>query len=182
MPTYDFGMALFTAFDPKGEAGGDVRDTLPNLLVDAILPALDKVAKQQAEAKFAGYYTAEGANSSITVGTDDKPGLKLTGWISNGVDLLDKLWAADVPNLDYRILPNELFEGNLVGFTSFYQSATPAPAEGVFYDLLRADWLDVDELNYGNIPIGQFVFELDAAGKAESIQVRALRTILHRKG
>lgn len=84
------------------------------------------------------------------------------------------------PNLDFRILPNQLNTGNQIGFTSFYQSAMPPPKNGTFFWNCPG-WVDVDELTFGNIPLGQMVFNVDENGMAISVEARAFRTTLQRQ-
>ncbi|KAK5710719.1 hypothetical protein LTR15_012875 [Elasticomyces elasticus] len=181
VPTYDIGITLFTAWDPAGSSGGVVRDELPNLLANTILPALDQVAKGQAIINFAGHYSNPQTNSSITISTDSNPALKVSAWVSNSVDIFNDVLGSLAPDLDLRILPNELYQGRKVGFTSYYQSAVAKPADGTWY-LQCAGWIDVDELTVGNVPLGQLVFSVGEDGKASSVESRALRQVLVRQG
>ncbi|KAK5719810.1 hypothetical protein LTR17_015099 [Elasticomyces elasticus] len=181
VPTYDIGITLMTAWDPAGTSGGAVRDELPNQLLNALLPALDEIAKKQAVANFAGQYINPQTNSSITIGTDANPALKVTAWSYNGVDIFNNVLGSLAPDLDLRILPNELYQGSKVGFTSYYQSAVPPSANGTWY-LQCAGWIDVDELTVANLPLGQLVFTVGDEGKAMSVESRALRQVLSRQG
>ena len=151
-------------------------------MVEAVLPILDAIALDQAVSSFAGTYasTDKGSNSSLTIAGDASVGLTVTEWIENGVDLIDELFATLYPHLSFRIVPNQLFDGNQVGFTSFYQSATPPAASDEFF-WPCSSWVDVDGENFGNIPLGQFVFEIGEAGKATSADVRSFRTTLQRQ-
>jgi hypothetical protein len=139
---------------------------------------IDDIAKKQAAAKFAGRYVSTATNSSLTVSTNSADsGLIVTEWISNGADLWG-FFNSVVPNLVFRLLPNQLFSGNKVGFTGFYESPE-APSNGTWYWQCPG-WVDVDEFTFGNIPIGQMVFEVGSDGKAASVDVRALRITLTR--
>ncbi|KAK5684575.1 hypothetical protein LTS10_004447 [Elasticomyces elasticus] len=181
VPTYDIGITLMTAWDPAGTSGGVVRNELPNQLFNALLPALDEIAKKQAVANFAGQYINPQTNSSITIGTDANPALKVTAWSFNGVDIFNNVLGLLAPDLDLRILPNELYQESKVGFTSYYQSAAPPPANGTWY-LQCSGWIDVDELTVRNLPLGQLVFTVGEDGKAMSVESRALRQVLIRQG
>ena len=177
-PYHDIGFTLLTAETLSNSA---VRNELPFSLIETVLPVLDEVAKDQTETNFAGRYSDKATNSSLTLTTGgSQTGLKITGWISNGVDLYAFL-APQVPNLVWRLLPNQLdYSDKQVGFTSYYASAAPPNATANTLEEC-AGWFDVDELTYGNIPLGQIVFDVDGSGKATTAHARALRAIYKRE-
>ena len=175
VPQYNFGITVFTA-GPES-----VRDDAPNILADTILPAIDDIARDQAESRFAGHYAAPHGNSSVTVTTTGSDsGLKVTQWINNGVDVFNFL-KTFVPNIVFRLQPNQLgADDSKIGFTSYYSSSTPPPANGSFL-FSCPGWFGVDELTYGNIPLGQMLFTVDDTGRASSVELRSLRTTLNRQ-
>ena len=178
IPTYDFGISVFTA----GDASADfVRADLPNVLVDAIAPVLDQIARDQSAKSFVGHYSSDSSNSSVTVTTNShNTGLIVTQWISNGADLFALLSSA-VPNIVFRIIPNQLPVGEgKIAFTGYYASSTPPPVNGTFFWNCPG-WVDVDELTYGNIPLGQMVFTVGEDGVASGVEVRGLREMLKRQ-
>ena len=183
VPEYDFG---FTVFTTSAEAVGQARDALPSLLADEMLPVLAQIAREQNMKKFADRYAATGygANSSITIISDDLPALRLTEWIHNGTDMFQQIFSlAGGPDVDYRLVPNQLPQTspNLQSFTSVYQKPLAAAPEGDFYSQCQT-WFDVDQLGYGNVPLGQFTFEMDpTTGKATSVHSMAMRTTLVRQ-
>ena len=168
-------MTIFTAGDE------DARNDLPNILVDAILPVLDEIAKDQATKNIAGQYVSKQTNSSISITTGgSNAGLKVTQWTSNGVDLLKQIESVFGPQV-WRIMPNQLNSGDgKMSFTSFYTPNSPPPVNGTFFWNCPG-WVDVDEFTFGNIPLGQMEFELDSSGKASTVNVRALRETLTRQ-
>lgn len=177
IPDYNFGMTLLAA---SAKGAYSLRENLPNLLVDKILPVLEKIAKKQAEANFAGTYWSTTSNTSVTITTDSRPALKVTKFISNGVDMLDKVFSLFGKPVDFRILPNNLYDGNLIGFTGVYQGAVPPPRTGRFYGTCET-WLDVDDFTWNNVPLGQFVFELDGCGKSMVLNLTAFEQSLFKK-
>ena len=181
VPQYDFGFTVLTATNPGTVSGAVVRNDLPNKIVDIILPVLDAIAKEQSGSTFGGHYTSTTGNSSLTVGADrSNTGLIVTQWVSNGVDMIGKLFTLAGPDVVLRIVPNQIDYGNnKVGFTGYYIASTPPATNGTFY-LQCPGWLDVDELTYGNIPIGQMVFDLGSDSKAATVELRAFRTSLER--
>lgn len=156
--------------------GDDARNAIAAVILGELPAVLDDIAKAQASANFAGTYESSQTNSSLTVKADSN-GLVITAWINEGVDIFKDIFDKIAPDTDYRILPNNLYGGNEVGFTSFYQSAgsTGSPLLDCF------GWLLVDELTLGNIPLGQMMFQVDGSGKAVSVNTRAFRTTLERK-
>ena len=178
LPDYNFGFTLLSAAD-LDDLGSVIVNGIPNIVGNLMLPALDDVAKKQAICDFAGHYTSNTGNSSMKIAVSDaRPGLEVTQWISNSVDLLEVL-TATTPNLVYRIVPNHLFSGDKVGFTSFYQSATPPVGKDIWYGPCQG-WVEVDEWMYANIPLGQMVFTVSEKGKATSVNLRALEETLQR--
>ena len=175
IPAYNVGFTNFVAGNET------VRNELPGVITEIIMPVLDQIAKEQTTSRFAGHYTSTKTNSSLTLTTSgDDAGLKIMQWINNGVNVME-LFSADVPNLVWRILPNQLYDDeNHIGFTSLYESATLPPAEGDPF-FACPTWLDVDELTYGNIALGQMTFSLDSSEKASAVELRALRKTLERQ-
>lgn len=175
---YNIGLTILTAEDFGSGATSSVRDELPVTVLDAVLPVVDDIAKAQAGVNFAGTYFSSQVNSSLTIEADSS-GLMVTAWVNNGIDLFESLFTL-IPNIHYRIIPNGLYSGDEVGFTSFYQSATPAAANENWF-LACERWVGVDEVTFDNIPFGQMVFQVDGTGRAVSVETRALRTTLQRK-
>lgn len=182
IPQYDFGMTLLTATNPGTLAGSTVRTDFPNEIFPVILPALDNIARSQAKANYGGTYIDTKTNSSLTISTEpSNSGLIVTQWINNGVNALGLL-AITTPDIVLRLQPNQIDYGaNKVGFTSYYATATAPSADSGKIDFIKCDgWFDVDEFNYGNIPIGQMVFSLGADGSATDVELRAFRTTLQK--
>ncbi|KAF7190917.1 Beta-lactamase-like protein sdnR [Pseudocercospora fuligena] len=178
IPDYDFGIALLTA---SQNATGKVKNDLPNVVVNALLPVLEDIARQQSHQNFAGHYKTATGNSSVVITTDDWPALKVTEYISDGVDLLDTVFGLFGEDIDFRLIPNHLYPGpRKVGFTGVYQPPAKPLPEDQWYFPCQA-WLDIDDFTYGNVPLGQMVFDVDETGRACSVQLTALQQKLDRK-
>lgn len=55
----------------------------------ALIPAVEEAARAEADVSFSGHYAFANTsrlNSSMTIKTDDQPGLSVSQWISNGTD------------------------------------------------------------------------------------------------
>ena len=152
---------------------------IEKMIEKIFLPALEDVAREQAKASFSGRYTTNMENSSITIIVDKKPGLKISEWISDGVDLLgemrDQLSSYNFRQTDpdWRLYPNLLYPagGRTIGFAASSRwAAGPFPA-----------WETIDGVVYGSIGIDNFVIEMDENGeKAVSVEPLAYRIQLQR--
>jgi hypothetical protein len=62
---------------------------LADTLGDAILPAVQQAAMEEAQATYAGQYSSSALNSSVTITANiTKPGLGISTWSSNGTDMM----------------------------------------------------------------------------------------------
>lgn len=193
VPDYDVGFAVAVA-------GTGEHLWLDNLLADALLPALEGAAREQADAAYAGTYTAEeGVNSSIVLNTDPQlPGLGISSWVSNGTDMLASFAAliatlspsangtAPLPPSALRLYPTnverETGDGMEVAWRmSLDQQAGTAPT-GPFSTC--SSWVTVDLFALGKFAIDEFLFTLKReAGreKATSLKLRAFGVVLERE-
>lgn len=156
-----------------------------DLISATLIPALEHSAKAQARNRFAGTYTLSSpgnGNSSISIITDDGPGLRVTSWINNGANML-KAFAAlnkisDPSQLSIRLYPTGLESPGQISFRAVVPPSMP-PGIGPFTSSCIT-WVTVDSQVYGNVGIDEFVFDVDADGDAVSVSPRALRTVLQR--
>jgi len=183
VPDYEFGFSILTASTIGEGTTVALVYFIAEMIGSTVLPVLEKVAKDQAKATFAGHYAASNLNSSLTITVDDQPGLRVIDWVSNGTDFLEKFGhTSDGTYVDFRIQPNQLYTGNKVGFNGVSQ-ILPAQIYSGPLRLNCLSWTNVDRANYGNVGIGEFAFEIDpATGNATSVQPKALRINLERKG
>ena len=186
IPDYAVGFSILTA-TAAGEAPLTVY-LLADMLAGTIVPLLENIAKGQANATFGGHYAASNLNSSLTISTDDQPGLKVTQWVSNGTaNFPETLLGVDTSTgqyVDFRLQPNQLYPSNSgeVGFTATWQTL-PAPIYTGPFNLNCLAWGGGDSLTYGNVPVAQFVFQVDTkTGMATGVQPKALRVSLERQG
>lgn len=176
VPEFGIGFSVLTAAQ---KAGGKVKDDLPNVIVNALFPVLDQIAEQQSNQNFGGQYTLADSNTTVRITTDGALGLKVTEYVSNGVDILDTVFGLFGEDIDFRLKPNHLYYQSKVGFSGVYQPPQRPLPDGSFYWDCQT-WLDVDDFTYGSVPLGQFVFEVDDKGRACSVELKALRQKLTR--
>ncbi|KAL9072961.1 MAG: hypothetical protein Q9157_004912 [Trypethelium eluteriae] len=130
VPDFKFGFSILTANLIGSNVGAKNVYFIAEMLGSSILPALENVARQQANATFAGHYTsiASGLNSSLTVLVDIQPALRVENWVSNGTKIFEEVIGLDSTSgdyIDFRIQPNNLYSGNEVGFTRAWQIYRP---------------------------------------------------------
>ncbi|KAI0509467.1 putative secreted beta-lactamase [Xylaria bambusicola] len=180
LPAYNFGFSILSASSTARDA---VVDALSNDIVNTLLPALEAITKRQASENFAGRYTSPnmGTNTSITVTTDGSLGLRVTEYIASGVDLLGSVFALFGSDVEFRLIPNQLYDGRTrVGFSAVYQPPSEIPPKDEFYWPCQS-WLDIDDYTYANVPLGLIAFDLDADGNATFVRLVALRETLLRR-
>lgn len=191
LPDFDVGFSILTASSALVEMPVMVY-MLSDMLSAAALPALEDLARRQAEARFAGHYALSSTsaqhnqNSSLTVSTDDQAGLRVTHWISNGTDFLAQLAGGDEAlvggaYVDFRLYPNRLYVGDKqVGFTANWQTM-PQPVYAGPLDLNCISWGGLNAATHGNVGLAQFVFDVDPTKDVVvAVQPKALRVSLSR--
>jgi hypothetical protein len=179
VPTYNFGFTILTASTTSSKVWED----LTNVMAAKILPALETVGKGQAVENFVGRYSSTALNSSLSITTDELPGLKVAQWISNGTDL--KAMLDLTLGSDFRLIPNELYKAasGRIGFTGVYQSPmTGEKGNSTDFYWPCTSWTGVSALTYGNVGLEQFVFEVErGSGRARGVFSKGLRIVMGRE-
>lgn len=185
LPDYNVGFTILAA----GEGTTALVATLTDIVANALIPALEAAAREEADIIYTGTYSAPDTaktNSSLVISIDDGPGLKLEQWISDSVDMsqvLEALNRIDTP--DIRLYPTGLqqkrngclyqsFRAVFGSSTSSGESLGPVTGSSITWEL-------VDSYKYGNVGVDEFLFELDAGtGEVVSVSPRALRESLQK--
>ncbi|KAF9241899.1 hypothetical protein DTO013E5_6874 [Penicillium roqueforti] len=155
------------------------------MVADIMLPALDEVARNQAFERFGGTYalTSDSFNSSITVMADDGPGLVVSAWISNSVDMIESLMTlqgvADRSAIGIRLQPSGLETPGRISFLAVIYALPISEDAGPFIGSCFS-WILLESMVYGNVGLPEFEFTLDHDGDATSLSPRALRVTLPR--
>ncbi|KAJ5238421.1 hypothetical protein N7468_003040 [Penicillium chermesinum] len=175
-PDHDAGFVILAAGNNTHELGALSADTIS----ETLLPALEEAAKRQANTRFSGTYSQNNSNSSITIATDDGPGLVVTKWSNNGTNMLQSYATlngfTDPSQLDIRLYPTGLTSP---GQLSFRAVIPPLLPDGIGpFTSSCITWVTLDSHIYGNIGLDEFVFGIGDDGTADSISPRALRIIL----
>lgn len=172
IPDFNVGIVLMQA-GQTSTAGASILGAV----TDKLLPALDEVARLQADAAFSGTYTAsKGLNSSVKLTTTSGiPGLSITEWVSNGTDMrlkfiLDPEW--------FQMYPTNILSKNGKEF-SWRSSDFTVPDTGSPFEACPS-WGAIDRPTYGVYGLDEFVFHLGEDGKAWGIEPKALKIVLEK--
>ncbi|CAI6332151.1 unnamed protein product [Periconia digitata] len=177
LPDYDFGFVVGVA---GSEPGSD--NWVNDKITDAIIPALEDAAREEAHELYAGTYTANtnGTNSTIVLTTEaGKPGMSVTKFTSRGVDVLkamELLYGEEATTDVLRLIPTNLEQGlgnstTEIGWKLIKSAATPNEKPSA-WDACGS-WFNVDRPVYGQQSFDSIVFTLDSNGRAIKIRPRA---------
>ena len=183
-PEHDFGFSVYAA----GADATVQSSILADLVTATWIPAFEAAAREQAEADYVGTYSSSdpNLNSSITITLDGRPGLGIQSWISNGTDMLKSY--GEIPTVGVaagqfvtaRLYPADLRNGNQIGFRALFE-VFPQPRVGKVFSVNCNTWFTAGSVGYGEVAMGDFVIEVDEAGKAVSVNSKALRVVLERE-
>ncbi|KAI2627807.1 beta-lactamase/transpeptidase-like protein [Hypoxylon sp. NC1633] len=191
LPDWDVGVSALLAGAWPGNANWDMADAVGAVLV----PALEEVARRQADAAYAGTYVAAaaGLNSSLVLSTDAaRPGLGVERWVSNGTDMIP---VAVRYTLNYnvtapaiRIYPTGLesppraSDGGTrkIAFKAVVENLDVEDHGGDMFSTNCGTWVSQTAAVYADMPLDQFVFTVGEDGRAVSVEPLALRATLVR--
>ncbi|TVY40923.1 Beta-lactamase-like protein [Lachnellula subtilissima] len=129
-------------------------------------------------------------NSSLTIALDEKPGLGVTSWISNGTDMMltvkqlmtnytDPYWV----NLSIRLYPTDLVvtsDGTRQqSFKAIFEDLA-SPLVEKTYSTACATWIGPTAYVYGSLALDQFFFTTYSNGTV-TVDPRALRVTLEKE-
>lgn len=165
-----------------GKKAGAVRWILGSIISEVWVNALEQAAREEADVKFAGTYesTAVGPASNITFTLDDnRPGLGVSEWYNNGVNMIASLRAIEgIPtaaNVSLRLYPLNRFGDELV-FRSVIEAFPQTYVTGPMATNCIT-WPTVDSLFYGGAGFDEFAFKVEK-GVATAVTPAALRNTL----
>lgn len=186
VPDYGIGFAILSA-DTVSPADLNAHADYMQNIMDGVVTT----ATEQAVSNFGGGYTDKRTNSSISITYDSHgslPGIWMKDFISNGVDFKDTL--ADIMGMDngtvlsIRLYPTQRTEEGYhchrskQAFRAVLQDKTALADAGT---PTCVSWMDVDKLQFGERGLDEFIFTVDSADKALSVEIPALNVTLTRK-
>ncbi|KAI1134798.1 beta-lactamase/transpeptidase-like protein [Hypoxylon sp. FL0543] len=185
IPDFDIGISILLAGELPGNAGFSLADTVG----EPILPAVEEAARAEAGALYNGHYVSSDRklNSSMTITTDELPGLSISQWFSNGTDFA---WIATVLQNSYypvtpriRLYPSGLEGpstdgGKRVAFKAMFEDADGPRNENKMFSTECGSWVTVESVIYGSAAMDELIFNLDSSGKVVSVTSPSLRVTL----
>lgn len=185
VPDYD----IVIAFNMAGPAanGGIIYGVLTQI-IGPLLQAVDAAAREEATERYVGTYNDAAADSTITLSTDDGPGLLVSNFTVRGADVLTayaQLPLVQTTIADLRLYPTNLIAGNKTEWRGVYDTYTAKEAAAANAQLFFADgscqsWSAIDNTIYGLKSLDEFVFESGPNGIVETITPTAWRVALKR--
>ncbi|KAI0538043.1 beta-lactamase/transpeptidase-like protein [Xylaria digitata] len=189
IPDYDIGISVLLA----GELPANANFNLLDLIGEALIPAVEEAARAEAGAMYSGHYAFANTtqlNSSMTIKTDDQPGLSVSQWISNGTDFT---WTSTVLQNGYipltprvRLYPAGLKaqspnKSEKVVFKAVFEDANAPSKATAMFSTDCATWINVASVIYGSAAIDELIFDVDSEGKVISVTSPSLRVTLNKK-
>ncbi|KAI2472479.1 beta-lactamase/transpeptidase-like protein [Annulohypoxylon bovei var. microspora] len=188
LPDFDIGISVMLAGEIPGNTGFSLADTIG----EALLLAIDEAARSEAGALYSGHYISsdEKLNSSMTIITDNLPGLSISQWFSNGTDFA---WIATVLQNQYypvtpriRLYPSGLEGpaangGKRVAFKAMFEDADGPRNANKMFSTECGSWVSVESVIYGSAAMDELIFNLDASGKVVSVTSPSLRVTLNKE-
>ena len=188
MPDFDVGFSVLAASTITANSVKNV-EILSDMIAQIFVSALEAAAKEEAHKNYAGTYTSKALNGSLTIATDNLPGLHITSFELNGTDIFPlaaslalEPGASNGPErVALRLYPIGLKstrdgETTRTGWRLVTQILPEALDPGAF-STNCAEWINVDGTVYGIIGFDEFLFNLGDDGEATSIQPRILEDV-----
>ncbi|KAH6887040.1 putative penicillin-binding protein [Thelonectria olida] len=196
IPDYGVSVAVLAA----GSSSSLAINAATEVALQAIIPTLEKVSRDQACKALCGTYRAA-HNSSLTISAD-RHGLVVSRWISRGLDyravaqeyaestgggrlsairlqktnLESPSGAKHKENGVQRVAYRAIFDTN-GGASDFAQ---PLSKKSRIFDPTAHQWSSVDNPMYGEIASDDFLLHLDQSGSAVAVEPRISRELLYR--
>lgn len=183
IPDYDLAVAVNLVGPDSSPAAIQI---LFSQVVQALLPVVDEIAKDEAAQKYTGMYTS-GTNSTITLSVDEY-GLLVSNFSANGIDVASgyaAIAASSSGNTTIRLYPSNLFSGNRTAWQAIYETSTAEElasfdAQLFFPQGSCQSWTEVDLSTYGYQALDYFMFEEGKGGVVERVEAKAWRLVMER--
>ncbi|KAI0131789.1 beta-lactamase/transpeptidase-like protein [Xylariales sp. AK1849] len=126
-------------------------------------------------------------NSSLTISTDDKPGLSVSQWFSNGTDFRAVAVSLQVeyPPVEpsIRLYPTGLEAataggGKKVAFKAIFEDLSVPQQINKMFSTDCGSWVGVESIIYATMSLDEFIFHFDAGGAVTGVESPALRIML----
>ncbi|KAK8027906.1 hypothetical protein PG991_004962 [Apiospora marii] len=195
LPEFDLGITIMVA--GPNTAGGIW--TMADHIGAVVLPAYDAATREDAHRRYAGRYEADPAvytnlQSSLELATDPaRPGLGVSSWTSNGTDMVpvaqslqSGMAVPSDPNGGNATMPSVrlyytgLQSGAREAFKAVFEPLGAPDNPGTGFSTDCGGWIDYTGVTYAGLPLDEFIFESDDAGKVLSVKNLALNITLQK--
>ncbi|KAJ4251027.1 hypothetical protein NW762_011677 [Fusarium torreyae] len=193
IPDYDIVISIMSG---GAEASDNpyVTATVLSAVIQHLIPAIEKVGRDDAEEAFAGEYEDKSTNSSISFHSDSGPGLKIKSWQVRGFDVLNNIGnynfnalesnaSTETSYVDARVYPSNLNKKGQTAWRAVFDktdSSTKADYDSklFFEDGSCQTWFQQDRSVYDYLPLDLFVFTEGEEGVSESVRNPAFNATL----
>ncbi|KAI1207324.1 beta-lactamase/transpeptidase-like protein [Annulohypoxylon truncatum] len=194
VPDYDLVVSILTS---GPESSNNLVQQLFSQVITTLLPAVESAGKDEAQTAFAGTYTNEETNSTLTLSVDDEgPGLNITEWIVRGTDIPSH-WlnytsgiSSDLSNIytSTRLYPTGLTTGLRTSWRVAVDLGTPdeiaqANAQLFWPQSNCVAWATMDRLVYEYRALDEMIFDSvvgDSGFVAANVELVGFQTTLQR--
>ncbi|KAM0418761.1 hypothetical protein ACHAPT_012271 [Fusarium lateritium] len=172
-------------------AGPEVMGLWPSLAslkaMEALIPAMNLAAKDEAKKRFAGTYTDKDSGSRLMLSLDDGPGLVLSDWVIRDFDVLPNLGRYNPATMNdttesnltsIRMFPTGLETERRSAWRATFPAFTDEQAKIIdsstsVRDASCVTWRMVDRLIYNDVSMDHFEFQFGEDGEtAKSIKCK----------
>nr|POF22086.1 beta-lactamase-like protein [Quercus suber] len=173
-PDFDVGFVILAEDE---QVDGVDLNAYADLMLAALL-GINKIARLQAVAAFAGNFTTASNSGIMIAPTGEDPGLAVLALQVNGTD-----WLAEVAtqagiepeNVDFRIYPTDLKQrtanGHRQAFRAVVQDKNALVDAGTPTCI---SWMGVGVLQRGGLPLDLLLLDLNEDGRAVNVSIPAL--------
>lgn len=184
VPDWGVGYAILSADTVEPADLNEHADYMQTALNGVITTAV-----QQAAQNYGGRYISSGSSTSYIVVDYEKRtpwGLYIEDFVSNGTDfrktLSELIGVSHASDLSIRLYPTglseEIVSGSRQAFRAVFQDETELADNGT---PTCVSWLELDKYQYTGHGLDEFIFTLNAQGKAVRVDIPALNVTLQKK-
>ncbi|SPJ75343.1 uncharacterized protein FTOL_05074 [Fusarium torulosum] len=193
IPDYDIVISIMSG-GLEASANPYVTGNVLSAIIQNLLPAIEKVGRDDAKVAFAGDYEDKETNSSISFQSDSGPGLKIKSWQVRGFDVLNNIGnfnfnalesgaSTKTPYVDARMYPSNLAKKGQTAWRAVFDktnSTVDAAYDSTlfFKDGTCQTWFQQDRMVYDYLPLDLFVFTEGEDGVSESVKSPAFNVTL----
>ncbi|KAF4446898.1 UPF0214 protein yfeW [Fusarium austroafricanum] len=185
IPDYDIVISIMSG-GLEASANPYVTGTILSAVLQNLLPAIEKVGRDDAKDDFAGDYEDKETNSTISFTIDNGPGLKIKSWQIRGFDVLNNVGnfnfnalesnaSTKTPYVDARVYPSNLNKKGQTAWRAVFDR-TPDEAKAKYDSALFfkngtcQTWFMQDRMVYDYLPLDLFVFQEGEEGASEAVR------------